>query len=188
MSSSQPAAEKPPADRPGPNLWVLGLGLLACVPLIWVLANAFGKDPRALPENTLGGKPAPTWTLTDLDGVEHDLEALRGTPVVLNVWASWCRPCLAEHPNLLQAADRYRGRVAFFGLSYDEDKDVARGWLARYGSNYPTLFDPGHLTAVDYGVTGVPETYFIDRDGVVHNKVVAPMSFPAIVEQLEEML
>lgn len=177
------------SDAPkGPDLRVLALGVLLVVPLVWVLAQAFGNDPHALPENTLGGKPAPDWELTSLDGETFSLEGLRGTPVVLNVWATWCRPCLAEHPNLLEAADRYQGRVAFFGLSYDDDEDDARGWLTRHGSGYPTLFDPGHLTAVDYGVTGVPETYFIDRDGVIANKVVAPLSFPEIVVQVESML
>ena len=176
-------------DRPpGPNLKILGLGLLLVVPLVWVLAQAFGNDPHALPENTLGGKPAPLWELESLDGEAFSLEELRGTPVVLNVWASWCNPCLAEHPNLLEAAQRYQGRVAFFGLSYDDNKDAARSWLKSYGSGYPTLFDPGHLTAVDYGVTGVPETYFIGRDGVIANKVVAPLSFPEIVNQVEDML
>ena len=64
----------------------------------------------------------------------------------------------------------------------------AEGWLARHGSAYPTLLDPGHLTAVDYGVTGVPETFFIDRDGVITEKVALPLGWIELVEKLEGLL
>ena len=116
------------------------------------------------------------------------MSELVGTPIVLNFWASWCRPCLAEHPNLLEAAERYEGRVAFFGVAYDDDRATALKWLATHGSRYPNLWDPQHLTAVDYGVTGVPETFFIDREGLIADKVAVPLSFTQIVEKLEAML
>ncbi len=170
------------------NWWVLGLGALICLPLVWVLASGFGKDPHALPENSLRGKAAPEWTLSSLDGDEVALSELVGTPIALNFWASWCRPCLAEHPNLLEAAERYEGRVAFFGVAYDDDRATALKWLATHGSRYPNLWDPQHLTAVDYGVTGVPETFFIDREGLIADKVAVPLSFTQIVEKLEAML
>lgn len=170
------------------NWWVLALGLAFSLPLVWVLASGFGKDPHALPENSLGGKPAPLFTLNSLDGEAVSLADLKGTPVVINFWASWCGSCVGEHPNMIKAATLYQGKVIFLGITHDDERANALRWLQRHGTGYPNLWDPGHLVGVDYGLTGVPETFFIDREGLIADKVAYAMSFPEIVQRVEGML
>jgi len=170
------------------NWKVLIAGLVPIIALVAVLANGFGKDPKALP-SMLDGKPAPGFTLYDLDGAEVKLEDFKGSPVVVNFWATWCQPCAVEHPILLQSAELYGPRgVQFLGVVYGDEEAKVRGYLKRHGSAYPTLQDPGQRTAIDYGVGGVPETFFVDREGTIVRKHAGPLSFNIISEVLEELL
>lgn len=170
------------------NWKILAAGGLVVIPLVWVLAEGFGRNPRALP-SVLEGKPAPSFALETLDGEKVSLADLRGSPVVLNFWATWCTPCLQEHPLLLEAARRYTSRgVTFLGVLYGDEPPAARTYLKKHGSAYPTLLDPAHRTAIDYGVGGVPETFFIDRNGQVVLKVSGPVTPDTLVGTLEAML
>jgi len=166
--------------------WKILLGaLLLIVPLVWLLATGFGHDPRALP-STLEGKPAAAFTLQDLDGDTVSLSSFAGRPVVLNFWSTWCVPCVAEHA-VLQAAARREGPegVAFLGALYGDEPARARAYLARAGSAYPTVVDPSGAIVVDYGVGGVPETFFVDRRGVVAAKVTGPLDAASLTRHLE---
>lgn len=167
------------------NWKVLIAGLLIIVPLVVLLASGFGTDPKALP-SVLEGREAPTFTLTDLDGEDHDLQALKGQPVVVNFWSTWCGPCKVEHPLLVQAAQAYP-QVQFYGIIYSDEPENARRYLARAGSAYPSLVDHGNKTAIDYGVAGVPETFFINRDGVIVHKQVGPVNPGILRSKLEEI-
>ncbi len=170
------------------NWKVLVAGMIPVAALIGVLASGFGKDPKALP-SMLDGKPAPSFELLSLDGETIRLSDLAGSPVVLNYWATWCRPCAMEHPVLLQAAQAYEPRgVKFLGVLYGDTEDKARDYLQRRGSVYPTLLDPEQRTAIDYGVGGVPETFFIGRDGTIVRKYSGPLYMELMVEILEELL
>ena len=170
------------------NWKVLVAGLVPVVALVGVLASGFGKDPKALP-SMLEGKAAPPFELITLDGETISLESLKGKPVVLNFWATWCRPCVQEHPVLLQASQVYGPRgVQFIGILYGDEAENASAWLAREGQAYPTLLDPGQRTAIDYGVGGVPETFFIGRDGTIVHKYSGPIPMAKMVEILEELL
>ena len=159
--------------KPKVNLWVLGLGLLLVVPLVALLASGFGNDPMAI-RSQLVGKEAPPFELVDLDGTPVQLDDLRGSPVVLNFWSTWCGPCKYEHPMLLQAA-RANPDVRFFGVIYQDEPAKIRAYLRREGASYPHLEDPAGRVAIDYGVTGVPESFFIDRNGVVVHKQNGPL-------------
>ncbi len=170
------------------NWKILGVGALVVVPMVWLLAEGFGHDPRALP-NVLEGKEAPGFALQTLEGDPVSLESVRGSPVVLNFWATWCVPCLQEHPVLLEAARRYQGRgVVFLGVLYGDEAADANAYLKKHGKAFPTLLDPAQRTAIDYGVGGVPETFFIDRSGQIVRKVSGPVSPDVMVSTLEEML
>ncbi|MBN1334871.1 MAG: redoxin domain-containing protein [Deltaproteobacteria bacterium] len=167
------------------NWKVLLVALIVIVPLVWVLASAFGHDPHALP-STLEGRPAATFSLQDLDGREVSLASYEGRPVVLNFWSTWCVPCVREHA-VLQAAARAEGPdgAVFLGVLYGDEPARARAWVARAGSAYPTVVDPTGSLIVDYGVGGVPETFFLDRRHVVAAKVTGPLDVETLARHLE---
>jgi cytochrome c biogenesis protein CcmG/thiol:disulfide interchange protein DsbE len=104
------------------------------------------------------------------------LEELRGHPVVVNFWASWCVPCKAEAPAFRAVAERYAGRVVFVGMDTQDFKGAARRFLRRYDVNYVSVRDGTDHTYTQYGLTGVPETYFIDRSGRAVDHAVGAVS------------
>lgn len=167
--------------------WPILVGGLAIVgALLAVLASGFGNDPHALPD-VRTGTVAPTWTLTDLDGKEWSLDALKGQPVVLNFWSTWCGPCKFEHPYLLEYA-RQNPDVRFLGIVYSDDPVVVGRYLKAAGSAYPHLVDPGGRAAIDYGVGGVPESFFIDRRGTIAHKHVGPLDPNTLRTMLQRIL
>jgi cytochrome c biogenesis protein CcmG, thiol:disulfide interchange protein DsbE len=93
------------------------------------------------------------------------LEALRGKPVVLNFFASWCNPCIRELPALQAMSEHYKDKVHFVGVTFNDKRDAAKGVLERSGVNYPAAFDPQSDLAVDYAVRVMPTTFFIGADG-----------------------
>lgn len=163
---------------------LVGLGLV--VPMIVLFAVSFGNDPNARP-SALVGTQASKFTLVDLDGNTVSLEDFAGDkPVVLNFWSTWCGPCKIEHPYLQQAA-RQVDDVVFLGVIYSDDPNKARMYLKRAGSTYPNLVDADNRVAIDYGVTGVPETFFIDRSGKIIHKEAGPLSPPQLKAKLDEV-
>jgi len=173
------------SNGPKINYAVLGGGLLLVVPLVAILASGFGNDPRALPD-TMTGKPAPPFELVTNEGETVSLASLKGKPVVLNFWSTWCQPCKLEHPYLQQAAV-YNPDVAFYGVLYSDDPRKAKIYLAREGSTYPVLLTETDRLAIEYGVTGVPETFFIDKDGIIVHKEAGPLSPPRLNEMLAKV-
>ncbi|MFT4627067.1 MAG: cytochrome c biogenesis protein CcmG/thiol:disulfide interchange protein DsbE [Myxococcota bacterium] len=167
------------ASRPKINVWVLALGLALVLPLVALLASGFGTNPMAI-RSQLVDRSAPDFQLVDLEGVPVRLSELVGQPVVLNFWSTWCGPCKYEHPMLLRAASA-NPDVRFFGVIYQDEPSKIRRYLMQQGTAYPHLEDPGGRVAIDYGVTGVPETYFIDRHGIVVHKQNGPLD-PTILQ------
>jgi cytochrome c biogenesis protein CcmG/thiol:disulfide interchange protein DsbE len=169
-----------PAARKGVNAKVLLAGLVVVVPLLGILIANLGRDPHTV-TSPLIGRPAPPFTLVPLGGGGPvTLDALRGRPVVLNFWASWCVPCVQEHAALTSAARAMGSDVQFFGIVYEDDEARAKDFLARHGSAYPSLMDPESKTAIAYGIFGVPETYFISPGGTIADKFVGPLTPDAI--------
>lgn len=170
------------------NWKIFTFGLLLIVPLVGVLAIAFQHDPKRI-ESPLVGRPAPDFALSPVDGsAQIRLSALRGTPVVLNFWATWCEPCKAEHATLLSAARRYGDRVRFIGVVYQDQPEKIAKWLSVHGSAYPTLVDVGSQAAIAFGVYGVPETYVIDTAGRVSYKFIGMVEPGTLAQQLEPLL
>ncbi|MDH3402316.1 MAG: redoxin domain-containing protein [Acidobacteriota bacterium] len=164
------------------NRTALIVGLLISLPLLVFLGLGFRSDPHTI-ESPLVGRPAPGFELLDLTGRTVSLAALRGKPVVLNFWATWCQPCIAEHPVLIRAAERWAGRAHFLGVIYHDEESAIERFLERRGAWGPTLVDPDSRVAIRYGVYGAPETFIIDVEGIVREKVAGAMS-PSQLERL----
>lgn len=165
-----------------------GLVPLIVVPLAWLLFQGLGGDPRAIP-STLIGRPAPSVVALSMDGATVSLDAYRGRPVILNFWASWCFECIEEHRVLTAAQERYGEQLVIVGVLYQDTVTDALGFLARYGDGgWPNLLDPDGRLAIDYGVTGVPESFFIDAAGVVRYKQYGRVTPEVLDEQLPALL
>jgi cytochrome c biogenesis protein CcmG, thiol:disulfide interchange protein DsbE len=134
------------------------------------------------------GDPAPGFSAPSLGaGSGFDLERARGKPVLLNFWASWCPPCRAEAPMLQRAARRYAGDVTFVGVDVKDSRSDALRFAERYGLDYTLVRDTGGEVAAAYGLTGQPESFFIDSDGTVVEHVAGPL-FEDDLQQLLDVL
>lgn len=158
---------------------------LAVVPVLVLLAYGFRTDPREIP-SPLVGKPASPFKLTAYDGKPLSLEALRGQVVILNFWASWCYPaCYEEAPSLERAWKTYKDRgLVMVGVNYQDKDEPARRFLAQFGHTFPNAPDPGSRVSVDYGVYGVPETFVIDKQGVIRYKQIGPITVEALQQKI----
>jgi cytochrome c biogenesis protein CcmG/thiol:disulfide interchange protein DsbE len=168
-----------------PKILVFG-GVLA---FLGLLGFGLTTDPWELPA-AMVGKKAPTFALEQLDGGEQvRLSDLQGKVVMVNFWASWCVPCIQEHGVLERAWREYSGRgVEVVGIPYRDSPGASRSFLQRYGGGWLQLQDPDTRTAIDFGVYGVPETFFIDRTGAIAHKEVGPLSDEVMVRELERLL
>lgn len=135
---------------------------------------------------TLVGSPAPSLSIQSLDGKRVRLADLRETPVVVNFWASWCTPCRQEAPVLNAAAVKYAGRVQFLGVDIQDSDAAARSYQAQVQSPYP-VGPAVEGKYQDWGVTAPPETFFIDRSGVVNSRVIGPLSQHALEIYLSQL-
>jgi cytochrome c biogenesis protein CcmG, thiol:disulfide interchange protein DsbE len=159
-------------------MWKFLLPFAAFVAL--VVLFAFGLNPNrdihALP-SPLIGKPAPSFTLTDVLDPSRSVSnsTLKGQVYVLNVWGTWCVACREEHEELLAIAQQHV--VPIIGLDYMDERDQAKLWLQQFGNPYQAVaFDSDGRTAIDWGVYGAPETYLVDGQGRVIYKFISPMT------------
>lgn len=158
------------------------------IPLAWVLTISLGRDPSEIP-SPLVGKPLPAFSLTSLDGETVDSADLVGRPMLINFWASWCIPaCVDEHPVLMDAAATYPEELVMVGILYDNQPGAALAFLDRYGDGgWANLDDPSGATALDFGVTGPPETFFVDAAGIVVAKHYGPLTTEQLADYLAEL-
>ena len=136
------------------------------------------RPPRAWEEAPRLGYLAPEIALVDLRGERISLRGLRGRPVLLNFWASWCPPCRAEIPALQEFYERYRGDVAVVGVNWSESPEEVRTFLERFGVGYPNLLDRQGKAFVTYRLTGVPTTFFLDEQGLIRGVWFGPLGSP----------
>ncbi|MBI5938341.1 MAG: DsbE family thiol:disulfide interchange protein [Betaproteobacteria bacterium] len=144
-------------------------------------------NPREVPSPFIG-KPAPAFSQPQLFEPAKSFAPadMKGRVWLLNVWASWCAACRDEHPYLVELSQKQH--LPIVGLNYKDQPDAAKAWLAQLGNPYGlSVVDPEGRVGIDYGVYGVPETYLIDRDGVIRHKQTGPIT-PLIWQQKFEPL
>jgi len=140
------------------------------------LAIGLTRDPHEVP-SPLVGKPVPAFALNRLDDPQQQFgsEQLKGQVSLLNVWASWCTACRQEHSALLALAER--NTVPLYGLNYKDEREAGLGWLQRLGNPYRvSVSDPDGKVGMNWGVYGVPETFVIDKKGVIRYKQIGPVT------------
>ncbi len=153
---------------------------LIFVGLIAFLAVGLNRDPHLVP-SPLVNKPAPAFNVPQLATPEATFspEDMKGQVWVLNVWASWCVACREEHPVLLQLGKS--NMAPLIGLDYKDKRQDALEWLRKEGNPYRfSAYDGNGRVGIDYGVYGVPETYVIDRQGIIRYKHIGPISREAL--------
>lgn len=192
MSSiaDQPGVNRLPETsvRPGRRRVIVAASLLVgVVVLVGLLTVSVSAPAGSFPAALV--RPAPDFELQTLDGGRLSMRDLRGSPVVINFWASWCIPCRDEAPILKEADDRYRPKgVRIVGIVYQDSAENARDFMARYALAYPGLLDPEGRTAIDYGVFGIPETFFIDASGIVRSRHLGAITEDDLKRQIEALL
>lgn len=162
---------------------------LAVVPVLALLAYGFRTNPRDVPSPLIDKAAAP-FSLTTFDGAPISLDALKGRVVVVNFWASWCHPgCYEEAPALERSWRSYKDRgVAMIGVNIQDKTEPAKQFLAQFGHTFPNAPDPVGRVSVDYGVYGVPETFFIDRAGRIRYKHVGAITDDVLKKTLDALL
>lgn len=156
--------------------WVLFLPLTLIVLLAGLFGYALlaGVDPRHMP-SALQGEPMPEFQLSTVQDNHHlmTVDNLLGEPFMLNIWATWCVSCKWEHPYLNSLSQE---GVRIIGVNYKDERDLAQSWLANYANPYELdLYDPNGDLGFELGVTGAPETFFIDSKGVIQYRYQGPI-------------
>ncbi len=168
---------------------------LACVALLVLLGSQIlapaqsqtnsGTDP-------LLGHPAPDFTLTALSSrpaPSVHLASLKGKPVMLDFWASWCVPCQHEAPLLQATWQRVQSQgIIFLGIDFQDDHSQGLNFLHTYGITYPNVVDPDGSVTISYGVSGVPETFFLNRRGVIVSHVIGELTEQTMQSNLQMIL
>ena len=162
--------------------------LLIFMILVGFLGVGLSLKPREIP-SPLINKPAPDFSLPTLDAPELKMSTqdLRGKVWILNVWASWCVACRIEHPLLVEFAKT--GAAPVYGLNYKDKREDAIRWLGKFGNPYSrSLSDTEGLVGIDFGVYGVPETFVIDKTGVIRMKHIGPLTPEVLRDDIVPLL
>ncbi len=197
MSSLEPATPdpvSPTASTPSRSWGVVLLWVLPALALVLVFAYGFLTREPADSGDTAPriGKPLADFTLPDLQGRLVQLTALRGKVVFVNVWATWCPPCVEEMPTIQQLYERLHGQgLEIFAVSLDNlGAQIVVPFMQSRRLSFPTLLDTKNLVQRLYRTTGVPESFVVDKRGILVDKVVGPRDWvhPQIIAQFERLL
>lgn len=166
--------------------YLIPLGIF--IALTALLAIGLKLDPREVP-SPLINKPAPAFTLPKLHALDETISVadLQGKVWILNVWASWCVACRTEHPLLVEFARQHP--VTLVGLNYKDEEMAAKQWLRQLGDPYTfSAFDKDGRAGIDWGVYGVPETFVIDKRGVIRFKQIGPVTHSVLQGKILPLL
>jgi cytochrome c biogenesis protein CcmG/thiol:disulfide interchange protein DsbE len=179
---TEPMVEQP--KRGLSSAWIAAgvIGIVVLGLLGYALIGVTSDPPQI-------GNSVPDFQLTALDGSPMNLSEQRGHPVVVNFFASWCAPCREEATALEQTWRAYQDRgVQFFGIAYKDADSKAQAFLDEFDVSYPSTVDPSNRTARAYGLTGVPETFIIDQQGLLVRHFLGPVSQAQLSQELERLL
>jgi cytochrome c biogenesis protein CcmG/thiol:disulfide interchange protein DsbE len=166
----------------GPGSIMLIVGVMA---VVMVFAVQLFRQNQTQP---VPGEVAPGFTMTTFDGEEVSLSDYEGQIVVVNFWGSWCGPCRAEAPDLQDIYTEYQGDVVVFGVNWLDIEDEARAFMDEFGITYPNAPDIGEKVANRYNIAGAPETFIINRDGVIAETYLGMVDYPILNEAIQALL
>lgn len=182
-----------PAERTtgiGLRLTIFAVAAVAIVGLVSLLAwgLATRQPVTGLSGLTLIDKPAPDFALATFDGQELVLSDLIGSPIVINFWASWCFPCREEARGLEWTWREYQDRNVFFiGVAVQDSEESSRSYLSEFDVTYPNAPDLDGTVSVDYGIVGMPATFFVNRDGIVESRWVGAIPESRLLERVDAL-
>jgi cytochrome c biogenesis protein CcmG/thiol:disulfide interchange protein DsbE len=177
------------ARRPRVRLPRTYLIVAAVLPLVLLGLLSWRLAVKSPVSASLIGSPAPEFALSDLNGNPIRLADLRGRPVIVNFWASWCGPCVEEFPLLQRALEQHEADgLAVIGIVVQDRSEAARAFMARMGAAWPAAMDPDDSVAGSYGLYAPPESFFIDRHGVIASRQVGQLSQADLSRQLSAIL
>lgn len=187
--TSEDDALDEPAEGPRTALIVAAVLAVLAALLVGVLATRDPSTERAT-QSPLLGRLAPEVAGPTLDGGSFDLDDHRGRWVVVNFFATWCVPCIEEHPELIafDEAHRATGDAALVSVTYDNDSDDARDFFEKWGGEWPVVDDPENRVGVAYGVARVPESFLVAPDGTVVQRLVGGVTaaqLDGLIDQYE---
>lgn len=183
------AAVRPVAVAPRRPVFVVGPLAVVVAALLVLLGYVLLHGASAGRTSALMGKPAPDFTYATFDGKRLDLASLRGKPVMVNFWGSWCVPCKDEAPVLRQTWAKYQATdVQFVGVAIWDQGDAAKAFAQSEGATWINGMDNDGKIAIDFGVYGVPESFFISRQGVLVDRFVGPFVGDTGTARLEQYL
>lgn len=150
--------------------------ILLILVILAVLVIFFGVRQEKTRHQAVVGLDVPDMTVTDASGRPMSISELRGSVVFINFWATWCPPCREEMPSIQSLYSRFKDDKGFRMVTvlYRDDYDKAVAYLRENNYGFPVWTDKGERAATDYGVTGVPETYIVDKKGILKEKVIGP--------------
>jgi cytochrome c biogenesis protein CcmG, thiol:disulfide interchange protein DsbE len=167
-------------------LFILPVLLFMTLAAYFALALRSGDDPRELPSALLN-QEAPPFSLPGLNGDGIARDTLKGEPVLINFFASWCLPCRIEHPLLMRLAEH--DHVKVYGIDYKDPPEDAVKLLAQFGDPYRAVgVDRDGRAGLDFGVYGVPETYVLDKSGHIRKRFVGPLTAQQVDKELLPLL
>jgi len=166
--------------------WLRAAIVVTMAALVVVLVLAFRRAPTDIKTGTVG-RPAAAFTLQQLDGnATWSSETAKDKVLVVNFFASWCIPCKEENPALVRVYERYRASdVVFIGVLYQDSRESGLRYVRDNGVVWPTVIDDEGRVAFSYGVFGIPETFFVGRDGIVAGRHIGPIDEATLIRGIE---
>ena len=166
--------------KSGRQLLTISLVLLVAIPIILISLKERGARSRFI-RPLQEGRPAPDFTFPDLDARKVSLSDFRGKVVLVNIWATWCPPCRDEMPSMQKLYERFKGeRFEILAVSIDaEGQKAVAPFMRKMNLTFPALLDPKETIKPLYRITGVPESFIIDKDGIVVEKIIGPIDWAA---------
>ncbi len=166
-------------------------GIPVLLLLTLLLLTSCGPGTEQIRVKAIPGEPSPDFTLTDLRGGDWQLSSLKGKVVFINFWATWCPPCIRELPSM-EALNKRMVNEPFQMLTilYNDRPELGQSLVNKSGYTFPVLIDPDSTVAREYGLTGVPETFIIDTEGILREKFIGPSDWnsPGAVQIMEKYL